>query len=154
MFVVSNRSVITLMIHKRFDYWKKTRANENIQMLYDCHHVERNYGIPLLVIFLLDVHFVNRIMECCVCKYKWLYHKGIERGGGVLSGFRAFNILLYNASRPIYIGCNVKLVSFGLNFVASIFYVHLKTCLKKQNTNLFWFRYIFFFYKCTCSTCL
>lgn len=150
MFVVSNRSVITLMIHKRFDYWKKTRANENIQMLYDCHHVERNYGIPLIVIFLLDVHFVNRIMECCVCKYKWLYHKGIERGGGVLSGFRAFNILLYNASRPIYIGCNVKLVSFGLNFVASIFYVHLKTCLKKQNTNLFWF----FFYKCTCSTCL
>lgn len=54
--------------------------------------------------------------------------KGSKGGGGVLSGFRAFNILLYNASRPIYIGCNVKLVSFGLNFVASIFYVHLKSC--------------------------
>lgn len=54
--------------------------------------------------------------------------KGSKGGGGVLSGFRAFNILLYNASRPIYIGCNVKIVSFGLNFVACIFNVHLKSC--------------------------
>lgn len=132
---------------------KKTRANENIQMLYDCHHVERNYGIPLIVIFLLDVHFINRIMECCVCKYKWLYHKGIERGGVC---FRVFVLSTSCCTMRLgqYIGCNVKLVSFGLNFVASIFYVHLKTCLKKQNTNLFWFRYFFFFYKCTCSTCL
>lgn len=97
-------------------------------MLYDCYYVERNYGIFLIVIFFFDVYFVNRIMECCVCKYKWLYYKGIERGGGVFLGFCVFNILLYNVFRLIYIGCNVKIVSFGLNFVVFIFNVYLKFC--------------------------
>lgn len=48
--------------------------------------------------------------------------KGLKGGGGV------FNILLYNVFRLIYIGCNVKIVSFGLNFVVFIFNVYLKFC--------------------------